>query len=425
MRDLLCRLASPDAQTQLAWHANLWFWPVVRAAAGFYRRVVVRRPRVVAVVGSVGKTTTTRAVMAVLDLAETRRVESNYLCQAGLALLGVRPGDRWAAIEVAIRRPGEMAPCAAMLRPDVAVVTRIASEHRTSLGTLEATRREKVPMVEALPRSGLAVLNGDDPNVLWMAGRTKARVVTYGFGAACDVRADAVRLDWPRGTRFRLHLAGRTRQVRVRLIGRHMVYPVLAASAVAWAEGVDLDAALARLEGLAPTAGRMEPVPLPSGAVVLRDDLKNPLETAEAALDVLAEVPARRRIVVLGMVAEPPEPLGPMYRRLGARLGKAAAQVIFCGPRRCLGPLRTGAVGAGLDRGQVVHAGWSVREALRALPADLGPGDVVFIKGPREARLERVAAALAGHDVGCNRGRCSVRMVPCTACPAFRGAGGG
>jgi UDP-N-acetylmuramyl pentapeptide synthase len=114
-----------------------------------------------------------------------------------------------------------------------------------------------------------------------------------------------------------------------------------------------------------------------------------------------------------------------MYRRLGARLGKAAAQVIFCGPRRCLGPLRAGAVGAGLGREHVIHAGRSVREALRALPADLGPGDVVFIKGPREARLERVAAALAGHELGCNRGRCFVRAVPCTACPAFRRGCGG
>ena len=86
-------------------------------------------------------------------------------------------------------------------RPDVAVITAVGSEHHRSLGTLEVTRAEKSWMVQALPAAGVAVLNGDDPNVMWMRQKTRARVVTFGFGAACDVRADDVRLDWPRGTR--------------------------------------------------------------------------------------------------------------------------------------------------------------------------------------------------------------------------------
>jgi UDP-N-acetylmuramyl pentapeptide synthase len=80
-----------------------------------------------------------------------------------------------------------------------------------------------------LPASGAAVLNGDDPNVMWMKEKTRTRVVTFGVGAECDVRADEVRLDWPRGTRFHLTAFGEERDVAVRLLGRHTIYAILAA----------------------------------------------------------------------------------------------------------------------------------------------------------------------------------------------------
>ncbi len=160
-------------------------------------------------------------------------------------------------------------------------------------------------MVRVLPASGTAILNGDDPNVMWMRGRTLARVITFGLGESCDVSASELRLDWPHGTRFRLRAFGQEREVRIRLLGRHMVYPALAAIAVSLLEGFPIDETLSRLESLPPTPGRMEPVELPSGVFVLRDDFKSTLETMDSALDLLAQIPARR-IVLLGDVSEPP-----------------------------------------------------------------------------------------------------------------------
>jgi UDP-N-acetylmuramyl pentapeptide synthase len=134
-----------------------------------------------------------------------------------------------------------------------------------------------------------------------------------------------------------------------------MVYPVLAAIAVALEAGIPLERALTALESLEPTAGRLQPVILPSGAVLLRDDYKSALESMVAALDILSQVPARRRYVVLGEVNEPQGPLGPVYRDLGERIGRSATKAyLFCSGRR-FRDYGSGAARAGLPRSAVVR----------------------------------------------------------------------
>lgn len=416
-REALDALRTRPGRASLLEILNELGWPLLGPVAAFYRRRVARRVRIVAVVGSMGKTTTARATLAALGLPDRPAIEHNAQASVALALLRIRPHQKRNVLEIGIHHAGQMAEYADVVRPDVAVVTAIGSEHHTSLGTLETTRSEKAKIVETLPPGGLAVLNGDDPNVLWMMGRTRARVVTFGFGEGCDVRASGVQMDWPRGTRFTLHAGGREREVRTRLFGRHMVYPILAAAAVAQAEGVDLDAALARLERLRPTRARLQPVRLPSGAVVLRDDWKSVMETTEAFLDVLAEVPAGRRIVVLGMVTELARRTGTIYQGVGERLARSASLVIFFGKGTFFRSLRVGAMRGGLPAEAVVHAGWSVCRAIEAIPKDLGPGDVVLLKGSHSQRLERIAAALQGRQVRCDRPHCFAHGIVCGDCP--------
>jgi UDP-N-acetylmuramyl pentapeptide synthase len=303
---------------------------------------------------------------------------------------------------------------ALIVGPDITVVTAVGSEHNRSLGTLDATRAEKSWMLQVLPASGTAVLNGDDPNVMWMKHKTAARAVTFGFGAACDVRADDVRLDWPRGMRFRLTAFGEEREVAVRLIGRHMVYAVLAATVVARLEGIALDDALLPLRDLPPTPGRMEPVPLSNGATVLRDDFKSTLETVHTALDVLAQVPASRRIALLGAVSEPPGAQRPIYQALGERVaGIASHLVVF---NHDFAPYWSGARRAGMARTSVIDAGRTTRDAADALEKLLQPGDVLLIKGRGPEKLDRVRLILEGRAVRCDIRYCSFRTLECADC---------
>jgi len=277
------------------------------------------------------------------------------------------------------------------------------------------TRAEKSWMLQVLPASGAAVLNGDDPNVMWMKEKTRARVVTFGFGAACDVRADQVRLDWPRGTYFRLTAFGEKRDVAVRLLGRHMIYPILAAVAVSHVEGYALDPVLARLRELAPTPGRMDPVLLPNGVTVLRDDFKSTLETVHTALDVLAEVPAPRRVVLLGSVSEPPGPQRPIYQALGERVAKIASHLVLF--HNEFEPYWSGARRGGMPRTAVTSAGRTARDAAEALSQVLHPGDVLLIKGRGPEKLDRVRLILQGRRVGCDIRYCSLRTQECEQCP--------
>lgn len=415
IRDLPAMLRTPAGRMHVRQGIAYRSWPLLSPLARMYRRTLVRETRVVAVVGSFGKSTTTRAVAAALGVPERGSMLSNSWSWIAFALLCIRPGQRHAVIEIGISKPGQMKRYACTVGPDVTVITAIGSEHHRSLGTLEVTRAEKSWMLQVLPASGAAVLNGDDPNVMWMKQKTRARVVTFGFGAECDVRADSIRLDWPRGTHFRVAAFGEVRDVAVRLLGRHMVYPILAAIAVSHVEGYALDPALARLRELAPTPGRMDPVLLPNGVTVLRDDFKSTLETVHTALDVLAEVPAPRRVVLLGSVSEPPGPQRPIYQALGERIAAIASHLV--GFNHDFEPLWSGARRGGMPRTSVTNAGSTARDAAEALSQLLLPGDVLLIKGRGPEKLDRVRLILEGRQVGCNIRYCSLRTQECEQCP--------
>ncbi|MGH8713345.1 MAG: Mur ligase family protein [Casimicrobiaceae bacterium] len=423
LRDIPEMLATPAGRIHIRYGIAYRLWPLLSPLARAYRRTLVRSTRVIAVTGSFGKSTTTRAIAAALDLPLHHAALFNSWQWLAFAVLRIRPGQPRAVIEAGISRPGQMQRYARTICPDLAVVTTIGSEHQRSLGTLEVTRVEKSWLLRGLPASGVAVLNGDDANVMWMKDQTRARVVTFGFGASCDVRADDVRLDWPRGTRFHLTAFGEERDVSVRLLGRQMMYPVLAAIAVSHLEGCTLDLALARLRELAPTPGRLDPVLLPNGVTVLRDDFKSALETINAALDVLAQVPAPRRIVLLGAVSEPPDKQRRTYQAIGERVaGIAAHLVVF---KNEFEPYWSGARRGGMRREAVTNAGRTARQAAEALDRVLQPGDVLLIKGRSPEKLDRVRLILEGRAVGCEIRYCSFRTIECDECPMLeRGWGG-
>ncbi len=364
-RDVPALLRTPIGRIQFVNGLYYRAWPLLSRLATLYRQTILRRTSLVAVVGSFGKTTTARALIWALGGDLSACIVPNYWSFVAGSVLRIPPLHRHAVIEVGIDGPGQMVKYAHVVRPNITVVTSIGSEHNRSLPSLEVTRMEKSEMVRVLPRAGIAVLNGDDPNVLWMKNETNARVLTFGLSQKNDFWVSDVALDWPRGTRFRLHALGETHDMHVRLIGRIMVYPILAAITVALAEGFGLDKTLSALEMLPPTSGRLEPIRLPSGAFILNDEFKSNLETVHTALDVLSEIPAVRRTVVLGDVSEPPGSTGPMYRNIGERLARVASNAIFITrSKRGYQNYATGARRGGLASSSVVRIHENVLKAV-------------------------------------------------------------
>jgi UDP-N-acetylmuramoyl-tripeptide--D-alanyl-D-alanine ligase len=415
LRDIPAMLRTPGGRRQVVDGANYRLWPAWSRLAALHRRTLARDTHVVAVTGTFGKSTTVRAVAAALGAPFGHTSMMNAWTSIARSVLRIRPGQPHAVIEVGISGPGELARYGRMVRPDVAIVTSIGSEHHEKLPTLEDKRGEKVLLVRALGPSGVAVLNGDDPHTRWMASSAPGRVVTYGTGERCDVRASDVRLDWPRGTRFRLSAFGDERDVAIRLIGRQMIYPVLAAVAVSQVEGVRLDDALARLEALSPTPGRMEPVALPNGAILLRDDYKMTVETIHAALDVLDEIPAERKVVFFGDMSAMQGREWPIYVSVGMHVARVASRFWLTG--RSSKRYAAGARKAGMPREAIVDTGRTVQEAAARLRAMLRPGDVVLMKGRRGQKLDRVRLMLEGREVGCSIKLCEIRTMECVDCP--------
>jgi len=413
-KDLPALMRTPVGRQRFMIGIGYRAWPALSYLTMLYRRSFIRDTRVIAVVGSFGKTTVTRAILSALYGSAPEIHNRNSYSGIALQLLGTRPKDHYCVVEIGIDGTGQMEDYARVVRPDISVVTSIGSEHHRSLGSIDTTRAEKAEMIKALPVSGIAVLNGDDSNVCKMKTQTRARVIKFGLAETNEVRASDIHLDWPDGTAFKLHVNKDIHEMHVRLIGKNGVYEVLAAIAVSLAEGVALETAICRLEALAPTPGRLEPIVLKNGAIILRDDFKSTLETIDAALDVLEEIPAKRKVVVMGDVSEPRGSQGPIYQKTGARIAKISSAAVFLGGN--YQRYAAGAVHSGLSKNNIFNAGRDVLKAAEFLERMLLPGDVVLIKGRDTQRLDRISLFLRGQKVSCDIGFCRAAFR-CAKCP--------
>jgi UDP-N-acetylmuramyl pentapeptide synthase len=405
------------ARKEAAWWVLVHGWRFITTVTRLHRATLSRHKHVVMVTGSYGKTTTTRAVRAVFGLPLDRWSELNANCfgEVGWTLLREPPWRRYGAVEVGIDVPGRMLHYARAIRPNTTIVTCIGNEHITAFGALERIREEKAEAVRILPKEGTAILNADDEHVRWMATQTDAHIVWFGLHASCDISASDIRLEWPHGSRLTLQVLGKSYSVRVRLIGHKLVYPLLAAAAAGIAAGRTSEQVIAALEQLPPTHGRLHPLPLPNGAYMLDDEYKGTRETVHVALDMLKQIPARRRIVVIGDLNNlPPPPEEPHYEAVGEHIARVADRVLIVGDR--FSTYLPGLQRGGLGNGCILHA-QGVHDAVQLLRSELGSGDVALVKGYEDQGLKRIILALQGHPVRCTVSWCTIREQFCDDCP--------
>src|SRR3954449_2835222 len=180
----------------------------------------------IGITGSVGKTTTKDLLAGCLASPfRSAASEGSFNNELGLplTLLGAPEAARWVVLEMGIRRVGDIERLAEVARPDVGIVTSVAMAHVEYLGDLDGVARAKGELVAALPASGVAVLNFDDPRVRDMASLSASPVLGYAVHAEADVRAENVTLDRDLRARFRLSSPWGQAEVRLALHGVHQV----------------------------------------------------------------------------------------------------------------------------------------------------------------------------------------------------------
>ncbi|HEX2324211.1 MAG TPA: UDP-N-acetylmuramoyl-tripeptide--D-alanyl-D-alanine ligase [Chloroflexota bacterium] len=370
----------------------------LQGVAAWWRRG--HRARVLAVAGAVGKTTTKELLAnAVSRRYSTLRTAGNFNNELGLpiTLLGLTAAQEMAVLEIGISEVGEMTTFAAVAGADVGVMTRIVPEHMAFLRDLDTVEREEGRLIEALPASGVAVLNADDPRVARMASRTSARVVRYGEGAGVDVGAREVTDHGLAGLSFTLDapgFPGGPRPVRLPLVGRHFLTAALGAAGAAFAAGCEWEDVVAGLQQ-APQTQRLAPRPLPGGVTVLDDAYNASPDSARAALDVLAAAPAAggRRLALLGDMLEMGDYAPLAHREVGAHVPGRADVLVTVGDlgREIARAARAGGVPAGQ-----VHECRTAEDAVSLLTHVLRPGDTLLVKASHGMHLETVIEALAG-----------------------------
>ena len=364
------------------------------ALAAYARYVLARRRvEVIGVTGSVGKTSTKEAVAAVLAMAgPVFRSQGNYNGRFGLsiALGGLGEIERLAVLEMAADGRGEIADLAAWTRPRVGVVTRVAAAHRQYLGTLDEIALEKGALPAALPADGLAVLNADDPRVAAMAARTAARVVTYGLHAPADYCGRDVSVT-ALGTALTVCHGDETVRLSIPFIGAHHAGTILAAAAVGREYGLGWDQIAAGLAAMEPLPGRTRLLAGVNGSRLLDDSYNaNPASTL-AALDALATLPACRRLVMLGDMAELGDVAEEGHRQVGRRIAEVADVLVARGDLARLAADEARRQGL---PSEAVHVTDRPEDAVALLRAQLRAGDLLLLKGSAEARLEAVTARL-------------------------------
>ena len=348
------------------------------------------RGRVVAVTGSVGKTTTKEFIAALLSrVGPTYRSPGNMNSDVGLPMASAEwdPAASFAVLEVAMRLPGEIHALGRAILPDVAVVTVIGESHIGLLGSRDAIARAKAELLGSLPASGVAVLNHDDPWTPLMRLFAPARVLTVGRDARADVAVSCLEDRGLRGWRLEFAPRGRTPfEAEVAWPGKGGRIAAGLAVGAALALGVDVPAAAGALSGLHPGEGRVRVHR--HGDVTIIDDSYNAAPASmEAALELLAKTPARRRLAVLGDMRELGAESAALHRRLGQAVARTTDILLTVGEEARL--IAAGAVAAGMAPSRVLEED-EAADALDVLRRILEPGDVVLVKASRALGLERV-----------------------------------
>ncbi len=369
---------------------------------------------IIGITGSSGKTSTKDLVAAVLEpLGEVVAPPGSFNNELGHPWTVLRATRRtdYLVLEMSARHPGNIAALAQIAPPAIGVVLNVGTAHLGEFGSREAIARTKAELSQAVPASGVVILNVDDPAVAAMAHVTTAWVVrvsraSHTDSGPSDVWAEGVSLDELARPRFTLHALATAVEVQLGVYGDHQVTNALCASAVALQCGASVEQVAAALAGTGPMSRhRMQVTTRADGVTVIDDAYNANPDSMRAGLQALAWIAhsgstrPRRSWAVLGEMAELGENAISEHDRIGRLAVRLdVSRLVVVGSGRSMSAMHHGAVmegswGSEADKGAVNVADSDA--ALALLRAEVQPGDVVLVKASNAAGLGALADALA------------------------------
>ncbi len=400
------------------------FKKIVVTILTYEARVLLKRtkPYIIAVTGSVGKTSTKDAIFAVLkDYKRTRKSDKSFNSEIGVPLSVLGLPNAWSnpvmwcknfiegffvaffsshypevlVLETGVDRPGDMAKLTAWLKPDMVVMTRLPDVpvHVEYFGTPEAVVAEKMQLLAALKPTGVFIYNHDDMQLQAAAKEVRQQAFGYGREMPTHVTASRDRIlyndDMPVGTACEISYLAETATFKVYgALGLQSIYSYIAACAVGVALEVPLSHCAEVLAQYEPPAGRMRIVPGIKSTLIIDDTYNASPIAVEASLQTLKELRGfKRRIAVLGDMLELGQYSSREHERIGTLAASCVDMLLTVGVRSC--KIAEGALENGLSEKNILQYDEST-QAGKELQNIVQLGDVILVKASQGIRAEKI-----------------------------------
>ncbi len=353
------------------------------------------KARVVGITGSIGKTTTKEYAASLLSKSfKVLKSEGNFNNHIGLPLsiLRLQETHTIAVFEMGMSAPGEISQLIQIAPPDIAVITNINPVHLEFFNDIEKIAQAKKEILDGLKPGGTAVFNGDDPWVRKISKTWKGAKLFFGLSQDCEIRASNIKRMGIQGLSLELYYGDRKDRIHFPFFYTSFLYNFLAAVGVAYAFSTPVEDLLQQIQTLRPFPMRGEWHRLKNDIILIDDSYNSNPIALESVLKDLAELPAKRRVAVLGDMLE----LGKQEVDYHIQAGKQVKDknwnvLVTVGPlSRHMGE---GALFAGMRKDHIFSYSNS-EEAAENIESLLKAGDLVLVKGSRGMETDIIAERL-------------------------------
>ncbi|HTY60698.1 MAG TPA: UDP-N-acetylmuramoyl-tripeptide--D-alanyl-D-alanine ligase [Acidobacteriota bacterium] len=350
----------------------------------------------VAITGSMGKTTTRTFVAQVLQSSfNVYQTPGNYnnLFGLPLALFGLRLQHDFGIFEMGMSAPGEIAEMCRIAEPTIGILTNIAPAHLAFFDSLEEIAQAKSELAQALPPDGTLIYNADDLLVREISAKFAGRKISFGFSDLADIRAASVEITGPDQTRFDLIFAGITRKAAIPFAGAHYVMNALPAVALGHRFSIPAEQMVDSLGKLQQASMRGRLLRFADGFAVIDDSYNSNPQALMQMIEVLSAIPSyKRRILVAGEMLELGKESGAMHSECGTYAAAQGLDMVI-GIQGAAREIVRAAVESGVPEAQARFFD-NADAAADFVATILHKGDLVLVKGSRGVRVEKIVQSL-------------------------------